>query len=62
MKTKSECSCGQEFYIESGVVGAIRRDGKRVYPADIIDTGWDSFRCPKCEEVVSESVPGAEFG
>ena len=58
--TKSQCACGQEFFIESGRGGTCRRDGKRVYPADEPDTGWDCFRCPKCGAVVSETVPGAE--
>ncbi len=59
-KTTSRCACGQEFVIERGCVGVCRRDGKRVYPADRADNGWDCFRCPKCEEVVAETVPGAE--
>lgn len=60
-KIMSSCTCGQEFFIERGCVGVCRRDGKRVYPADEQDTGWDTFRCPKCSEVVAEAVPGAEY-
>ena len=57
---KSRCTCGQEFLIETGRAHTCRRDGKRVYPSDMPDIGQDSFRCPKCLEVVSETVPGAE--
>lgn len=58
---KSRCTCGQEFFVESGRAGTCRRDGKRVYRADKPDTGWDSFRCPKCFEAVADTVPGAEY-
>lgn len=60
-KTMASCTCGQEFVIERGCVGVLRTDGKRVYPADSTDTGWDYFRCPKCSEIVAETVPGAEY-
>lgn len=60
--TKARCSCGQEFFIERGNPREMcRRDGKRVYRADVPDTGWDTFRCPKCHNCVEETVPGAEY-
>ena len=58
---KSRCTCGQEFAIEHGRSGTCRRDGKRVYPADKPDEGGDTFRCPRCHEVVADTVPGAEY-
>ena len=60
-KTMGRCKCGQEFFIERGCRKVCRTDGKRVYPADKPDNGWDTFRCPKCFEVVAETVPGAEY-
>jgi len=60
-KTMGHCVCGQKFVIERGCRNVCRTDGKRVYPADKTDNDWDTFRCPKCFEVVAETVPGAEY-
>jgi hypothetical protein len=58
---ESKCRCGQPVLI-SLEGNPSRRDGKRVFYPDEPDTGWSAFRCKKCKEPVSKSVPGAEYG
>lgn len=59
--TESKCRCGEEYLI-AFPDGEHRADRKRVYPKNVVDAGWCSFRCRKCSAPVHESVPGAAFG
>lgn len=58
---KSRCRCGQPVLIEYNA-HSCRADKKRVFYPDQKDTGWCAFRCKKCHNPVSETVPGAEYG
>lgn len=58
---QSKCKCGQAFLIEENA-RTCRADGKRIFYPGVEDDGWCAFRCRNCSEVVSESVPGAEYG
>ncbi len=61
MKTESQCKCGQKFFIEDNA-RSCRVDKKRVWYSDEPDEGWCVHRCKTCGELVSETVPGAEYG
>lgn len=58
---KSACTCGESFLIEYNT-RSCRADGKRIFYPDREDAGWCAFRCRKCHQVVSDSVPGAQHG
>ena len=58
---KSACSCGQPVLIEYDA-HSCRADKKRIFYPDQDDAGWCAFRCKRCHQPVSETVPGAEYG
>lgn len=58
---ESACSCGQPVLIEYNA-HSCRADKKRIFYPDQDDAGWCVFRCKRCHQPVSETVPGAEYG
>jgi|WetSurMetagenome_2_1015567.scaffolds.fasta_scaffold130168_3 hypothetical protein len=62
MKIKTQCTCGQEFIVETDTESHLRADKKRVYPPDDKSPTVDYFRCPRCGECVYKTVKFAEYG
>ena len=58
---ESACSCGQPVLIEHNA-RSCRADKKRIFYPDQPDHGLCAFRCKRCRQPVSETVPGAEYG
>ena len=56
---KSQCTCGEIYYIELDAKTNFRADKKRIF-RDGDDSTLCVFRCRKCKQIVSESVQGAE--
>lgn len=58
---KTECTCGTEVEIRSGVDAdnRYRADGKQaVYPGE---SGYSIFRCQGCGEPLAETVPAFAY-
>lgn len=55
IRERGKCSCGREFLRITGATGTMFKDGLRYIEPDRAESGWNVFRCQKCNSVIYDT-------